>query len=115
MHPDAPTLLWDAADAGHHVEAFVAGKTFDDYLTDAMLRAAVERKLGIVGEALNKLSKIDPATAATITDLSKIVGFRNVLVHGYSAVDDALVWQIVDSSLPGLLAEVDALLSDAHE
>lgn len=115
MHPDAPTLLWDAADAGHHVEAFVAGKTFADYLADAILRAAAERKLGIVGEALNKLSKVDPATAARITDLPKIVGFRNVLVHGYAAVDDALVWQIVESSLPALLSEVDTLLAEAPE
>jgi uncharacterized protein with HEPN domain len=80
-----------------------------------MLRSAVERQLGIVGEALNKLSKVDLATASAITDLRRIVGFRNVLVHGYATVDDFLVWQIVETSLPRLLGEVDALLADLAE
>jgi uncharacterized protein with HEPN domain len=112
MHPDAATLLWDASTAGHLVEDFIAGQAFDQYEIDALLRSAVERQLGIVGEALNKLSKVDAATASEITDLPRIVGFRNVLVHGYATVDNLLVWQIVAASLPRLLREVDALLAD---
>jgi uncharacterized protein with HEPN domain len=115
MHPDASALLWDASNAGHLVEEFIAGKAFDHYVLDALLRSAVERQLGIVGEALNKLSKVDSATASAITDLPRIVGFRNVLVHGYATVDDFLVWQIVEKSLPRLLGEVDGLLADLAE
>lgn len=71
----------------------------------------VERKLVSSVGHVNRLSKIDRATAARITDLPKIAGFRDVRVHGYAVVDDALVRQIVESSLPALLAEVDALLA----
>ena len=62
---------------------------------------------------MNKLSKVDAATASEITDLSRVVGFRNVLVHGYATVDNLLVWQVFAASLPRLLREVDALLADA--
>ena len=49
MHPDAATLLWDVSTAGHLVEDFIDGRSFDQYEIDALLRSAVERQLGIVG------------------------------------------------------------------
>jgi uncharacterized protein with HEPN domain len=70
----------------------------------------VERCFEIVGEALSQLRKIDPATAQRITDWQAIIGFRNVLIHGYVQVDDAKTWDIVQSEIPVLLAELDELL-----
>ncbi|MGH1484538.1 MAG: HepT-like ribonuclease domain-containing protein [Geminicoccales bacterium] len=61
---------------------FTNGITFDDYLDDEMLRAAVERQFEIIGEALNQLSKRDPDRANKIPDLARIVAFRNILIHG---------------------------------
>lgn len=91
MHADARKLLWDARQAAEHVVRFTQGKTFGDYQTDELLRSAVERQLEIVGEALNQLSRVDSATATAIPDLSRIVGFRNVLIHGYASVDNRIV------------------------
>ena len=47
--------------------------------------------------------------------LVRIVGFRNRIIHGYDAVDDATVWGIVNEHLPRLLNEVQALLGEAGE
>jgi uncharacterized protein with HEPN domain len=41
--------------------------------------------------------------AARISDLSKIVAFRNQLIHGYATVNVSTVWNAVQSSLPSLL------------
>jgi uncharacterized protein with HEPN domain len=35
-------------------------------------------------------------------DLPRIVAFRNILIHGYATVDDALVWQVLAERLPEL-------------
>ena len=79
-----------------------------------MLRSAVERQLMIVGEALNRLRKIEPELLDSITDSRKIVAFRNILVHGYDVIRNEVVWGILDSDLSTLTVEVSALLQQGQ-
>lgn len=111
MHADARKLLWDARRAAERVARFTRGKTFDDYDADDLLRSGVERQLAIAGEALSQLRRFDPATADEISELPRIVGFRNVLVHGYASVDNRIVWGIIEVNPDGLLTSLDALLA----
>ncbi|HXK61062.1 MAG TPA: DUF86 domain-containing protein [Acidobacteriota bacterium] len=55
--------------------------------TRRVLRSAVERQFQIIGEALIRLTRTDPETAAAIGDYRRIVAFRNILVHAYGAID----------------------------
>ena len=98
--------------AGELVLSFVEGRTLDDYRADALLRSGVERQLAIIGEALGRLSRVAPASAAAIASRRQVIGFRNVLVHGYDIVDDAVVWDIAVGKVPALLQEVLALLDE---
>ncbi|ORT96163.1 hypothetical protein UK99_10240, partial [Frankia casuarinae] len=75
-------------------------------------RAAVEREFEIIGEALNQLSKVAPDLAAAIPELPRIVAFRNILIHGYATVDDALVWQVLQEKLPELEQVVRRMLAE---
>ncbi len=77
-----------------------------------MMRSAVERQLGIIGEALNRLARVDPELAGRIPDIGRIVGFRNVLAHGYDVVDDEVVWTAIMLDVPELAAAVAALLAE---
>jgi len=77
----------------------------------ARVSSGVERQLAIVGEALSQLRRIDPATAGAIAELSRVVGFRNVLVHAYASVDSRIVWGIIESDLDSLRASLGALLA----
>lgn len=113
MHPDSAKLLWDAQQATQRISRFTAGKSFEQYVGDELLRSGVERQFEIVGEALNQLSRLDPATAATIPDLPRIVAFRNVLIHGYADVDDRVVWGVIESSLIALQEALSLLLTQA--
>ncbi|SDF89019.1 Uncharacterized conserved protein, contains HEPN domain [Lentzea fradiae] len=111
MRRDPRTYLWDAVRAAELLAEFSDGKTFEDYQGDAMLRSAVERQFEIVGEALNNLSKVSPELAAAVPDLRRIVAFRNILVHGYASVDDALVWQVLTEKRPQLEEQLRQLLA----
>jgi len=105
-------LLFDVLDSGQSIQQWCVGRTFADYESDRLFRRAVEREFEIIGEALNPLRLADPETAARITDLARIVGFRNRIIHGYDSIDDAAVWGILASYLPQLLLEVADLLGD---
>ena len=77
-----------------------------------MLRAAVERKLGIVGEALSQLLRSFPGYRDRITLVSDVIAFRNQIVHGYATVKDDIVWEVVQTQLPRLHGEVAQLLAE---
>lgn len=111
----AAKYLWDAWHAASRIARFTAGRSYDDYLADEMLRAAVERQFEVIGEAFTGLRRLDPGLAASIPDLPRIVAFRNVLIHGYATVDDLLVWSVIQGELAELLALLGHLLGEAGD
>jgi uncharacterized protein with HEPN domain len=112
MRRDPRAYLWDVIQAGEAVQRFVDGTTLEKYRADLLVHSAVERQLEIVGEALNQLSRVDKGLAARIPEIGAVIGFRNVLVHGYAEVDHARVWQTIHHSLPVPLPTVRSLLAE---
>jgi uncharacterized protein with HEPN domain len=112
MQLEARKFLYDIEQALTLIVGFTANKSFTDYQEDAMLRAAVERLLAIIGEAVAQLARLDENLVSRITEYRRIIAFRNILVHNYSVVSDELVWDIVDTKLPTLNREIQTLLSE---
>ena len=102
--------LWDAHDALGDVAQFVAGRNSEDYASDKMLRAAVERKLEIAGEALNQMRAIDPELASIVPRFREVVALRNILAHGYASLDNDRVWRLATVDAPELRTALAALL-----
>ena len=109
MKRDAKAYLHDIQEAGGHIREFMKGMALEDYCKSELVKAAVERKFVVIGEALVRLRDEYPSLLEQISDIEKIIGFRNVLVHGYDIIDDATVWSAIESNLPILLEEVRAL------
>ena len=73
-----------------------------------MLRRAVEREFEIIGEAMNRLDKLD--TGIPISAKSQIISMRNRVIHGYGKIDDGIVWGTIVRHLPILKQEITELL-----
>jgi uncharacterized protein with HEPN domain len=112
MRRDPRSYLWDMRDACRFVLEFVSGADFDEYTANRLLHSAVERQLQNAGEAMSKLSQIDPSLAARVPEHRQLIAFRNVLVHGYGNLDDRKVWESIEDSLPSLCTTLDALLAE---
>ena len=115
MESQAKKLLLDALEAGRSIQKRCAGRTVAEYEGDRWFRRTVEREFEIIAEALNRLSQFDPGVAAGISELPRIVSFRNRIIHGYDTVDDAIVWGVVEGRLPRLLEQSENILGERGE
>jgi uncharacterized protein with HEPN domain len=100
-------------DLEHYAAAavrFTTGMTLEQYVADEKTRAAVERVLEICGEAMNNLYRVAPAVAEKIPHSRDIIGFRNILAHGYAEVDHHKVYDIAIAHAPELLVAVQEAL-----
>jgi uncharacterized protein with HEPN domain len=113
MRPDTLGILIDIRDAARYIAEDTAGATFEEFLQDRRMRQAVERNFTIIGEAMNRLRRRNPEVASRITAIEQIIGFRNVLIHGYDVINYATIWRTVTESLPPLCQEIEAMLPKA--
>ena len=68
-------------------------KSFSDYARDLKTKGAVERHLGIIGEALNKFLK--ESALNELTNSKQIISLRNRLIHSYDSIDDSIIWSVL--------------------
>jgi uncharacterized protein with HEPN domain len=110
MKHEARKFLIDIQQSIEIIEGHMAGiNSFVAFSTDIKTLDAVERRLGIIGEALWKAQKLEPSI--NVADARKIIGLRHILVHDYDLVDAAIIWKILEQNLPVLKEEILKLLS----
>lgn len=112
MRIEERKYLFDVRLAADRITRFCANKQFPQYRTDELLRSAVERQFEIIGEALSHSVKLNPEVTARIPEHRRIIAFRNIFIHGYAAVDDQIVWGVIENYLPALRESVTDLLND---
>ena len=110
MQPDVKKCLFDIFDAGKSIVEYTSGFAYLDFLDSSLVQAAVERKFEIIGEALNRIERLDQTVLDGISEHQRIIGFRNIIAHGYDAIDTEMVWDAVENHLPRLMDEVQKLL-----
>ena len=112
MDSKIQTYLADILASIERIESFFddVPKRYEDYQGDWKLRLAIERSIEIIGEAMNRITKIEPDIP--ITHARAIVGTRNRIIHAYDAISDDIIWSIVINHLPKLKEEVTSLMND---
>ncbi|WP_288338230.1 DUF86 domain-containing protein [uncultured Gordonia sp.] len=100
--------------AAQNVGLIVANVPIERYIGDLLVESATERQIEIVGEALRNLRRVDEDLAARIPHVHKIIGMRNVLVHGYAQVDSSIVWTAATMDVSDLIPVLEALLGESE-
>jgi len=112
QHDPVKKWLHDAKVAAVEILEFTAGRSFDDYISDSMLRSAVERQFMIVGEALLRIRKENADMVERIPEHRKNIAFRNIVAHGYDKIDDRIVWEIVQKDVGTLPDQLTSMLRE---
>ena len=109
-------LLSDIVRSIDEINEFSAGLNIEDfkqYLSNKMMRRAIERDLIIIGEAMHDIVKVDHTRVMRIKNSRRVVELRNDVVHSYDDLANEKIWQFIWSELPYLRKEVSHIL-DLH-
>ena len=104
MQPDQrdAAYLWDMLDAAQTVGQLSSGLDFTRYSNDRRTQLAVERSLGIIGEAAGRVSA-KFCDAHPEIPWRQIIGQRNVLIHEYGEIKQERIWKVVKENIPQLI------------
>lgn len=109
MEIEIKKFLFDIFESITSIENYLGEKRdFNIYLNDKMLRRAIEREFEIIGEALNRIDKLEPTIK--ISSKKQIISVRNRVIHGYDKIDNEIIWGIIVRHLPILKIEIESLL-----
>jgi uncharacterized protein with HEPN domain len=99
---DEALYIEDMVQACEKIVRFTAGLDYGAFVKDERTHDAVLRNLEIIGEAAKRVS---PSVRDRMPSVPwrAICGFRDVLAHGYFALDDEIVWNAVRDEVPKLL------------
>ena len=106
-------LLSDIVRSIDEINDFSAGLTIEDfkqYLSNKMMRRAIERDLIIIGEAMHDIVKVDHTRVMRIKNSRRVVELRNDVVHSYDDLANEKIWQFIWTELPYLRKEVSHIL-----
>jgi uncharacterized protein with HEPN domain len=87
------------------IEQFTSGMDIEAFRANALVVAAVERKLQIISEAANRLAD-EAERVCPGVPWRDVRGLGNQLRHAYERIDLATIWKTVIEDLPALNASV---------
>ncbi len=100
--------LWDMREEARQIGTFLKDIPYAKFVTNNMVRYAVERSLMIIGEAANHVSEEFQEAHPEIA-WRQIIGQRNVLAHEYGEIKVDRIWAAAMNSVPILLKELEKL------
>jgi len=115
MQLETRKFLYDIQSACELLLEFSQGKTLENYQADLLLRSGIERQLEIIGEAMSQAQKIEPDLDKKICGVRQIINLRNVIIHGYSTIQNETIWGILQNDLPTLYEQVRNLLGEKKQ
>ena len=98
-------------DSVNLIVEFTKDKGYNDFITNIMMREAVIRQIGIIGEAANRLSKDFKKDYPDI-EWIKIIGMRNRVVHDYFGINFRIVWETIQNRIPTLKEFTNKFISE---
>ena len=101
-------FLDDMRQAAGKVVRYVGGRDRQTFFADEMAFDATPRNLEILGEAAKGIPE-EVRVRHPEVDWRAIAGLRDILAHAYFALDDATLWDIVQSKVPRLLDHLDRI------
>ncbi len=106
------TYLQDILDAIEELDGYFCNypMKYAVFEKDYLRRSAVERKVEIMGEAINRILKKEPDF--NLPHAKEIINTRNRIIHGYDSVTPEFLWSLIIKHIPILKADIKRILQN---
>ncbi len=101
MRKDSLVYIDDIVDCVNTIKKYTLGFSKEKFLKNPEKQDAVYYRIGLIGEAANKLDGNFTKKYPQIP-WSKIIAMRNKIIHDYDEVDPNLIWGVVKKDIPKL-------------
>ena len=95
------------------ITQYTSGLSHEEFQSRRMAYDATLRNLELLGEAARHVPDEVRALAPDIP-WRRIVGVRNILIHGYLGIDNDIVWDIVRNGIAPLRKALEKLETTAN-
>jgi uncharacterized protein with HEPN domain len=85
--------------------------TYDQYCINELLLKAIERCLGIIVEAANKIDKEFTSRYPEV-EWRKMAATRNIIIHNYTGIDYEVMWEIIKNDIPELEFQIKNIIKE---
>lgn len=110
MKKEPKVYILHIKEAIEAIEHNIQGMSEKQFYENEVVRGFVERKLEIIGEAAKRLpEELKKQYSAIPWD--EMAGMRDVLIHEYEDVDNAIVWDTVTQHLLPVKEALEKALS----
>ncbi|MDQ3130171.1 MAG: DUF86 domain-containing protein [Acidobacteriota bacterium] len=109
MTKENKVFLQHILDCIGKIESYLQNADYAKFQTNLMMIDAVVRNVEVIGEAANYLTR-DFRSGNPQIEWRKIIATRNRIIHGYATVDLEIIWNITQSDLSNLKAEIEKIL-----
>jgi uncharacterized protein with HEPN domain len=111
MRKDYKVYIDDILESIGKIQLYIEGMSFETFCSDPRTIDAINRNLGIIGEAANRIPEDIKNKYADI-EWPRIIGLRNIIIHDYSSVDLEIIWDIIQNKLFLLDMQLKEILKD---
>lgn len=101
--------LEDCIDSINKILSYTTKMKFREFEEDEKTVDAVVRNFEVIGEALNRASKLSRKELENLP-LEEIVGMRNKMIHEYSGIDISILWKTIKEDVPLLKKELTKII-----
>ena len=109
MPRDHRAYLEDILASADRIARYADNLTYEQFLRDELKQDGIVRNLEVIGEAVKRLPEEMKAAHPQI-EWRKIAGLRDIVIHDYSGIDWALVWEAAAVKLAPLRQAVREIL-----
>lgn len=89
----------DIRDSVEKIERYIKGLSYEEFIENEIVIDAVIRNLEVIGEASTNIPE-DIREKYSVIPWKRMIGLRNIMIHGYFGVDLGIIWEIITRNLP---------------